>query len=66
VAGRRTFFVSSRTAHGKLLFQSAALANLLIDVLRSYTLGGQFKVHEFVVMPDQGGPVHQGRLFISR
>jgi putative transposase len=52
IAGQRTFFVSSKTANGRLLFQSAPLANLLIDVLRSYTLSGRFKVHDFVVMPD--------------
>jgi putative transposase len=52
VAGVRTFFVSSRTIQGKHLLQSQRSANLLIDVLRSYTLAGKFKVHEFVVMPD--------------
>ena len=26
------------------------MANLFIDVLRSYTLAGKFKVHDFVVM----------------
>jgi putative transposase len=52
VAGVRTFFVSSRTVQGKHLLQSQRSAVLLIDVLRSYTLAGKFKVHEFVVMPD--------------
>ncbi|MGB9123637.1 MAG: transposase [Candidatus Angelobacter sp.] len=52
VAGVRTFFVSSRTVQGKHLLQSQRSADLLIDVLRSYTLAGKFKVHEFVVMPD--------------
>jgi putative transposase len=28
------------------------MANLLMDVLRSYTLAGAFRVHEFVVMPN--------------
>ncbi|HEX3102929.1 MAG TPA: transposase [Terriglobales bacterium] len=52
IAGVRTFFVSSRTVQGKQLLQSQRSAELLIDVLRSYTLAGKFKVHEFVVMPD--------------
>ena len=52
VAGVRTFFISSRTIQGKNLLQSQCFAELLIDVLRSYTLAGKFKVHEFVVMPD--------------
>jgi putative transposase len=52
IAGVRTFFVSSRTVQGKHLLQSQRSAELLIDVLRSYTLAGKFKVHEFVVMPD--------------
>ncbi len=52
VAGVRTFFVSSRTIQGKHLLQSQRSAELLIDVLRSYTLAGKFKAHEFVVMPD--------------
>jgi putative transposase len=52
VAGVRAFFVSSRTVQGKHLLQSQRSADLLIDVLRAYTLAGKFKVHEFVVMPD--------------
>jgi putative transposase len=52
VAGRRTFFVSSKTANGRLLFQSEPYATLFIDVLRTYTLEGKFKVHDFVVMLD--------------
>ena len=52
VAGVRTFFVSSRTIQGKHLLQSQRSAELLIDVLRSYTVAGKFKVYEFVVMPD--------------
>jgi REP-associated tyrosine transposase len=52
VAGVRTFFISSRTVQGRHLLQSQRSAELLIDVLRSYTLAGKFKVHEFVVMPD--------------
>ncbi len=32
--------------------QSERMATLLIDVMRSYVSAGQFKVHDFVVMPD--------------
>ena len=32
--------------------QTERMATLLIDVLRTYTLAGRFKVHDFVVMPD--------------
>jgi putative transposase len=52
VAGARTFFVSSKTNQGRPLLQMEKPALLFIDVLRSYTLKGSFKVHEFVVMPD--------------
>ncbi len=33
-----------------MLLQTERMATLFIDVLRSYTLNGKFKVHEFVVM----------------
>jgi putative transposase len=52
IAGARTFFVGSKTSRGRQLLQSKLAAELLIDVLRSYTLAGKFKVHEFVVMPN--------------
>jgi putative transposase len=52
IAGVRTFFVTSKTAQGKRLLESQNAAELLIDVLRSNTLAGKFKVHEFVIMPD--------------
>src|SRR5947209_6322054 len=48
----RTYFVSSRTYQGKAILQSKRMAQLLIDVLKSYTLTGKFKVHEFVIMPN--------------
>lgn len=48
----RTFFVSSKTNGGKALLQTEQMANLFIDVLRSYHRAGKFKVHEFVVMPN--------------
>ncbi len=37
---------------GRQLLQSAAHANLLIDVLRAYVAAKKFIVHDFVVMPD--------------
>jgi len=46
----RTFFATTRTAGGRSLFQTDRMAQLFIDVLRSYTLAGKFKVHDFVVM----------------
>ncbi|MGH9736083.1 MAG: REP-associated tyrosine transposase [Candidatus Acidiferrales bacterium] len=46
----RIYFVTSKTAQGKCLLQSAPMANLLIDVLRQNTAAGKFTVHEFVVM----------------
>lgn len=51
-AGKRTFFVTSRTIEGKNLLQSERMATLFIDVLRTYVSQGQFVVNEFVVMRD--------------
>lgn len=48
----RTFFVTSSTAGGRALFQTERMCNLIIDVLRSYTLDHIFTVHDFVVMPN--------------
>ena len=48
----RTFFVSTRASQGRAILQTDRMANLLMDVLRSYTLAGAFRVHEFVVMPN--------------
>lgn len=48
----RTFFFTSRTNGGRALLQTERMANLFIDVLRSYMKAKRFKVHEFVVMPD--------------
>src|SRR5712692_7317223 len=48
----RTFFVTSKTNQGRALLQSERMANLFIDVLRSYVSAGRFKIHDFVVMPD--------------
>jgi putative transposase len=49
-SGKRTYFVSSKTAQGRMVLQTERMANLFIDVLRTYTLSGKFKVHEFAVM----------------
>lgn len=46
----RIYFVTSKTAQGKCVLQSAPMADLLIDVLRQSTAAGKFTVHEFVVM----------------
>jgi putative transposase len=48
----RTFFVTTKTAQGRSLFQTDRTADLLIEVLRENIRAGHFTVHEFVVMPD--------------
>jgi putative transposase len=48
----RTFFVSSRTNRGIAVLQTEQMADLFIDVLRSYMRARRFNVHEFVVMPN--------------
>lgn len=48
----RTFFVTTRTSMSRRLFQSERNANLLIEVLRSCVLANEFKLHDFVIMPD--------------
>jgi putative transposase len=48
----RTFFTTTRTAGGKALFQTKRMADLFIDVLRSYMRTGKIIVHDFVVMPN--------------
>jgi putative transposase len=48
----RTFFVSSRTNRGIAVLQTERMANLFIDVLRSYMRARKFRVHDFVVMPN--------------
>ena len=46
------FFVTTRTAGGRSLFQTERMAGLFIDVLRGYVKQGAFTVHDFVVMPN--------------
>jgi putative transposase len=48
----RTFFVTTRTAGGKSLFQTDRMAKLFIEVLRSYMRSGKITVHDFVIMPN--------------
>jgi putative transposase len=48
----RTFFVTTKTAQGRSLFQTDRMASLFIEVLRNNMRIGQFVMHEFVVMPD--------------
>ena len=52
VRDARTFFVTTKTAAGRLLLQSERNANLLIDVLRTNVAAKKFQVHDFVIMPD--------------
>ena len=48
----RTFFVTTRTAGGRSLFQSVRMTDLLVEVLRSYMRNGKFIIHDFVAMPN--------------
>jgi putative transposase len=48
----RIFFATTKTSMGMRLLQSERNAGLLIDVLRSLVAEPNFKLHDFVVMPD--------------
>jgi putative transposase len=48
----RTFFVTTRTAGGRSLFQADRLAAFFINVLRAYMRSGKITFHEFVIMPN--------------
>jgi putative transposase len=52
VAGRRTFFAGCKTFMERRFFEAQNEAELFIDMLRTNTLAGKFKLHDFVVMPD--------------
>ena len=52
LSNSRTFFVTSKTVSGRALLQTERNAMLLIDVMRRYTAAGEFKIHDFVIMPD--------------
>ncbi|MGB0083238.1 MAG: transposase [Terracidiphilus sp.] len=43
--------MTTSTAGARSLFQTARMAELLIDVLRSCVKAGRFKIHDFVIMP---------------
>lgn len=47
-----TFFVTSATFQRRRLFQVAANAVLLLEVLQQYRREGHYRLHAFVVMPD--------------
>src|SRR5271163_2767066 len=51
-AGTRTFFVTSSICDKRNLLQSDRSAGLFVRVLYDYRSQGQFRLHEFVVMPD--------------
>jgi hypothetical protein len=48
----RTFFVTTRTAGGRSLFQANRMAELLIEVLREKMRSGKMAILDFVIMPD--------------
>ena len=48
----RTFFLTTRTAGSRPLFQTVRMAELFVDVLRHYVRSGKFEIHDFVVMPN--------------
>jgi putative transposase len=48
----RTFFVTTKTSMGRRILQSERNAGLLIDVLRSLVAEHQFKLMDFVIMPE--------------
>jgi putative transposase len=48
----RIFFATTITSMGKRVLQSERNAGLLIDVLRSLVAKREFKLHDFVIMPD--------------
>ena len=52
LSASRTFFVTSKTISGTSLLQTGRNAGLLIDVMRCHVAEGQFKIHDFVVMPN--------------
>jgi putative transposase len=52
VAGARIFFVTSSTWGKQHTLQSDRAAGLFIEVLYHYRAQGNFRLHEFVVMPD--------------
>lgn len=51
-SGVRTFFVTSSIAGERHLLQSDRSATLFVDVLYHYRDQHQYRLHQFVVMPD--------------
>jgi putative transposase len=51
-AHSRTFFVTTKTAQGRAIFQSHRLATLLVSVFRDLVRNQKVDIHDFVVMPD--------------
>jgi putative transposase len=51
-AGARTFFVTSSVDCKRNMLQSDRSAGLFVRVLYDYRKQGNFRLHEFVVMPD--------------
>src|ERR1035441_5139584 len=52
LSSARTFFATTKTSQGRALLQSERNATLMIDVLRSYVAAREFRLRDFVVMPD--------------
>ena len=48
----RTFFVTTRTASGKSLFQTERTTDLFVDVMRSAMRSRRIVIHDFVIMPN--------------
>jgi len=48
----RAFFVTTKTSLGRQLLQSERNAKLLIEVLRSGVAAREFRLHDFVIMPN--------------
>ena len=46
------FFATTKTSMARRILQSGRNALLLIEVLRSNVAAGNFKLHNFVIMPD--------------
>jgi putative transposase len=46
------FFVTTRTAGGRSLFQTNRMAGLLIEIHRTNRRSGKITVHDFVIMPN--------------
>src|ERR1039458_10306369 len=52
LSSARTFFATTKTSQGRALLQPELNATLMIDVLRSCVAAREFRLHDFVVMPD--------------